>query len=73
MKTITKVYLSDDDLGEVEGMFDENDEVIGHWHSNDASWRDEYFSGFMKNLGVKVVSAKPTKKQVRLLREAFGI
>jgi hypothetical protein len=54
MKTVYWLYL--DTVGEVEGMFSESGEMLGTWCNNDASWRNDYFCGFMEKLGVDVVS-----------------
>jgi hypothetical protein len=52
MKTIW--HVSSEDEGEIEGIFDENGELLGMWCCNDAHWRNEYFSPFMKGLGIEV-------------------
>lgn len=72
MVTIYSVYIEDCDFGgEVEGMIDESGKVLGFWFSNDASWRDEYFNGFMEELGIKVVtpSDKQRPKLVKILNK----
>jgi hypothetical protein len=51
-KIIYHVSLGDDT---VSGMFDQNGKLLDYWHDNDATWRDEYFAGFMKALGIKVL------------------
>ena len=82
MTDITKIYyLFDDggkDTGEIEGMFDEDLNLIGTWCSNDAHWRNEYFSPFMKNIGIEVVRAPDHYKEklIKTLRlewnEVYG-
>lgn len=53
MKKIYFVSIQDDDVGEVEGFFDEAGEVLGTWCLNDADWRSEYFGPFLTALGYK--------------------
>jgi hypothetical protein len=53
MKTVYHVY--DEEEGEVEGMFDEKGKLIDTWCCNDASWRGEYFDGFMTWAGIKII------------------
>ena len=55
MKTIYHIFS--EKLGEWDAMFDEDDKLLGYWHCNDAHWRNEYFSGFMAELGIEVLSA----------------
>lgn len=69
MKTLYFVY--DEQEGEVEGMFDTQGTLLGTWCCNDASWRDEYFSGFMEQLGFKVVYSTQAKL-VKKLRKAWA-
>jgi hypothetical protein len=47
-------YVSSEEEGEVEGMFTEDGELLDIWACNDASWRNEYFSGFLEKLGIEV-------------------
>ena len=61
MKTIYHVYHCGDDCGEVEGMFDVDGKALDMWCCNDASWRNEYFAGFMREIGVNVVTKVPAK------------
>lgn len=56
MKIIRIVY--DEECGESEAVFDEAGNLIGSWHGNDASWRDEYFNPFMQSLGIKVTRSE---------------
>lgn len=55
MRTIYHAYS--DEYGECEAMFDKDGTMIGYWHGNDATWRNEYFSGFMRELGFQVENA----------------
>jgi hypothetical protein len=54
MRTIYYSSIEDDDVGEVEGMFGEDGNILGMWASNDANWRNEYFREFMRALGIQV-------------------
>lgn len=42
---------SDLDVGEVEGVFDSNKELLSYWSSNDADFRQEYYSELFEKLG----------------------
>ena len=55
MKKIVFVGVENDEVGEVEGMFEEDGTLIDLWACNDATWRSEYFSGILKYLGAKEV------------------
>ena len=55
MTTIYFLSICDDDVGEVEGMFDANGDVLGTWCNNDARWRGEYFEPFLEALGIRVL------------------
>lgn len=66
MRTIKYVYT--EEYGEIEGMFDENDELLGAWSCNDANWRDEYFSEFMEKLGIKVIYSSERKLVKKLVK-----
>lgn len=70
MKIIYNVY-GGDSLN-AEGMFDENGNLIDAWSQDDAKWREEYFNGFMKELGIIVKSRIATKKDIELIKKYFG-
>lgn len=58
MKALYIVYYEGDEYcGEVEGMFNAKGELLGWWSTNDACWRNEYFSPFMLTQGLKVKSS----------------
>ena len=59
---ISIIQAYSDDVGEVEGAFDKDGNLLGSWHANDGDWRSEYFDGFMKNLGI-VISYKPKNRE----------
>lgn len=77
MKRVYLTYVCDDKVGEVEGAFAEDGELLGCWSNNDACWRDEYFSPFMEKLGVETIwvdefnDEKRFKQFVKKLRRAF--
>lgn len=54
-KTLYFISLCDDDVGEVEGMFDADGTILGTWACNDGQWRGEYFDGFLMKLGFEVL------------------
>ena len=58
MRTIYIIGI--EDVGEVEGAFDDKGELLDTWCCNDATWRHEYFEGLMNALGVTV--ADPPKR-----------
>jgi hypothetical protein len=73
MLTIYYSSICSDAAGEVEGMFSEDGVLFGMWASNDANWRNEYFSGFMKAIGVVVdTSGKFDDLLERLAIEQWG-
>lgn len=73
MRTIYIVDACDENLGEAQGVFDEKGKLISAWSCNDANWRDEYFNGFMKTLGITVKSRKTTASDIAKLKDHFGL
>jgi hypothetical protein len=80
LTTIHFVRIEDDEVGEVEGVFDASNKLLDFWALNDANWRSEYFSGFMEKLGFKTnyrLSASAYKKLQKALKaaakEAYGL
>lgn len=71
MKTIYHVYICDDDVGEVEGMFDTDGKLLGTWSNNDGNWRGEYFDPFMKELGIEVKDGSRNRKLIKALRDTW--
>ena len=74
MKIVYNFYYCGDDVGEVEGMFDENDKLLGTWCCNDGMWRNEYFNGFLQELGIDI-QLTPTEKIEtfeRILKETWA-
>lgn len=47
---------NEDEINEVEGMFDDKGILLDFWYCNDAEWRSEYFGGFMNKLGFLIKS-----------------
>ena len=76
MKKVHRLHVEgDSDLGEVEGMFSEEGELLGAWCLNDAQYRVEYMNGFLAALGFDVVPAPRAlaKKYMKVLKEHFGV
>lgn len=42
---------SDLDIGEIEGIFNGDKELLSYWNSNDADFRSEYYSELFEKLG----------------------
>jgi hypothetical protein len=55
MRKIFFVYVEDEDYGEFQVAFDQDLTPIGAWADNDANWRNEYFSPFMRRLGFDTI------------------
>lgn len=49
MKTIYHVYT--ERVGEWDGFYDEDGNILAHWCLNDAHWRKEYMNGLLWALG----------------------
>jgi hypothetical protein len=73
MTTIYIESVCDDDVGEVEGAFDENGNVLDIWSSNDAQWRHEYFNDTFQKLGINIEHGKYEDKLVDAAAEHWGI
>lgn len=63
MKTLRYVFL---DEYEVDGIFDNKGELLGTWSCNDACWRNEYFSGFISKLGIRVEESSDRELEQKL-------
>lgn len=58
--------------GEFQAVFDENFKCISGWDRNDANWRNEYFSHFMNELGINVLTKLPKEaNKERLEKVAY--
>ena len=70
MKKLYIAYIED----YVEGIFDENHNLLGYWHPNDASWPSGYFDEWMKKLGFEcILSNDPQhKKALRKAAKSWG-
>ena len=62
MKTIYFLSICEDNVGEVQGFFDEAGNVVDFWSCNDANWRGEYFDGLLSKLGYDVKYPKGKKE-----------
>lgn len=73
MRTLYIAYT--EEVGEAEAMFDADGTILGMWACNDATWRNEYFSGFMEALGYKVETAPQwmVDNLTAECREAWGV
>lgn len=71
---MTKVFIvyDESEYGEVEGAFDESGELIDFWSANDAAWRNEYFSPFLKRLGIETKTSQDQKLKGKLGEAAFN-
>jgi len=74
MKMIYIQYFCDVELGEFQGAFDKNGKLIDFWSCSDANWRNEYFSGVMEKIGIKIKSLpkKMHKEGIKQIREEMG-
>jgi hypothetical protein len=68
MSTVTIVAIEDDDVGEVEGAFDEEGNLIHSWARNDASW-SRYLDPVLEGLGYRVKHARPKGLVAKLKEE----
>ncbi len=48
------LYYATSDECEAQAIFDKDGTLLGLWALNDATWRNEYFSGFMEKLGFQI-------------------
>lgn len=60
--------------GENEAMFDSDFSLLGAWHNNDATFRDEYMNPWLKKLGiiVKSLPASRNKAAYRAMCDEMG-
>lgn len=69
-KTIYIIYT--ENCGENNIVFDAKFKCLGAWSCNDATWRNEYFSGFMRDLGIEVLEQLPQSVNAdRLIAKAI--
>lgn len=76
MKTIYIIYSESGDAGECNLVFDENLKCIDGWSCDDATWRDDYFNGFMEQLGITVKDFHPKLTEEFVAKRAkkfFGL
>jgi hypothetical protein len=60
-------------MGEVQGMFDMEGNLLGAWSDNNAAWRNEYFSPFLEKVGIIVEEGDATKADIKKMRKWFGV
>lgn len=65
-----KLFLVDTQCASYEGMFNEDGELLGYWHENDACWRGEYFNPVLKKLGITVEYSDDVDLVEKLERKA---
>lgn len=70
MQKIFIVYVEEE--GEIEGAFDEEGNLLHWWCCNDASWRNEYFSPLMKQLGYEFVHSDDEVLEAKLIEVTEG-
>lgn len=58
-----------EEYGECDVFFDKHGDLIDYWYGNDASWRQEYYSGLLAWMGYEVFP--PDKKLAIVLRKNF--
>jgi hypothetical protein len=79
MINIYIVYSEGSKCGEIEGVFDADENILDVWSCNDAQWRNEYFAGFMDKLGIEVhypaetIRAKLEKKLIEHCKKEWGL
>lgn len=71
MITLKHVYVCDNEMGEVEAMFD-GIRILSAWSCNDATWRNEYFAPIFQGVGITVKAGAPTKSELDLIRHWLG-
>ena len=64
MKPVYVVSIEDDEVGEVQGMFDEDFKLIDYWSLNDANWRSEYFEGILNHFGYEGKSSNQIQRKI---------
>ena len=58
MKTIYHV-MYEGELGEAEGFYNKEQELLHSWDCNDANYRHEYMNPLLLKLGINVVRGSP--------------
>lgn len=58
---VKKIWIEDictDEVGEVQGAFDDDGNLLHIWCTNDGDWRHEYFNPIFTALGYHVHSGR---------------
>ena len=72
--TKTTIYIiSTERFGESQFVFDDKFKLIDGWQRNDADYRDEYMSGFLKHLGIQVKKSLPASQDANKLMKAAAM
>jgi len=71
MQKIQIVYT--DNPSEIEAVFIDG-KIVAAWYLSDASWRGEYFNGFMGKLGIEVDDySRATSEQIESIKDWFNL
>lgn len=69
-------FVRTERIGEVEGVFSADGNLLGIWSNNDACWRQEYFGPFMAELGFKIEThwqGEWEEKLIEAAKEIWGL
>ena len=70
MKKLKRLYfIHTDEYGEGDGVFNEKEHLLDFWFGNDANWRNEYFYGFMEQIGFECLELHKGPVYKRLLKK----
>lgn len=72
MPILYHVALCDDEVGEVEGFFDESGSLLASWCLNDANWRGEYQNSLLNSLGYNVYFSDSEELEQKLKASWLG-
>lgn len=66
MRTFYLVSVTSDEVGEVQGFF-EDGKLVHSWDCNDGNWRGEYFDPILEELGAEVIYSDDPKLEKKLV------
>lgn len=61
-----------EEVGEVQGAFDENGDLIHIWSMNDANWRNEYLDPILEHFDIEVRSGVYVDKLIAEAKALWG-